>query len=170
IRGNSSYDIGKTGAADAARSASETVRGAARDAASSAKRNARKARKVPGVARAEGEVKGALATEGDLAIAGYGKLTAAEIVEKLTHLSQVDLAKIDSYERKNENRTTVLSRIAGLRGNEPWPGYDELSVDEIRTVLSDGDERQLKRVRTYEHSHKNRSGVIEATERELVKA
>jgi hypothetical protein len=66
---------------------------------------------VPGVAQAEGQVKGALASEGDLAITGYGKLTAAEIVEKLAHLSQVDLAKIDSYERKNENRTTILSRI-----------------------------------------------------------
>ena len=64
IRGNSSYDISKTGAADAARSASESVKGTARDARSSAKRTARKARKAPGVAQAEGQVKGALATEG----------------------------------------------------------------------------------------------------------
>ena len=170
IRGNPSYDVSKTGAADAARSASESVKGAARDATSSAKRTARKARKVPGVAQAEGQVKGALASEGDLAITGYGKLTAAEIVEKLAHLSQVDLAKIDSYERKNENRTTILSRITSLRGDEPWPGYDELSVDEIRAVLDEGDEDRIKRVRSYERSHKNRSGVIDAAERELVKA
>jgi ferritin-like metal-binding protein YciE len=170
IRGTSSYDIGKTGAADAARSVSESVTGAARDATSSAKRAARQARKVPGVAQAEGQVKGALASEGDLAIAGYGKLTAAEIVEKLAHLSQIDLAKIDSYERKNENRTTILSRIASLRGDEPWPGYDELSVEEIGAVLDEGDEDRVKRVRSYERSHKNRSGVIDAAERELVKA
>lgn len=87
IRGNASYDISKTGAADAARSASETVKEAARDTTSSARRTARQARKVPGVARAEGQVKGALASEGDLAITGYGKLTAAEIVEKLAHLA-----------------------------------------------------------------------------------
>jgi ferritin-like metal-binding protein YciE len=43
IRGNPSYDISKTGAADAARSVSESVKGAARDATSSAKRTARKA-------------------------------------------------------------------------------------------------------------------------------
>ena len=165
-----SYDISKTGAADTARSASESVKGAARDATSSAKRTARKASKVPGVAQAEGQIKGALASEGDLAIAGYAKLTAAEVVEKLAHLSQIDLAKIDSYERKNENRTTILSRITSLRGDEPWAGYDELGVDEIRTALDEGDENRIKRVRSYERSHKNRSGVIDAVERELVKA
>lgn len=170
IRGNPSYEIGKTGAADTARSASESVKEAARDATSSARRTARKARKVPGVAQAEGQVKGALAAEGDLAIARYGKLTAAEIVEKLAHLSQIDLAKIDSYERKNENRTTILSRIASLRGDEPWPGYDELSVEEVRTVMGEGDADRIKRVCSYERSHKNRSGVIDAAERELVRA
>ncbi len=170
IRGNPSYDIGKTGAADAARSASESVKGAARDATSSARHAARKARKVPGVAQAEGQIKGALASEGELAIAGYGKLTAAEIVEKLAHLSQVDLAKIDSYERKHANRTTILSRIASLRGDEPWPGYDELSVEEIRAVLDEGDENRVKRVRSYERSHKNRAGVIDASEHELASA
>ena len=170
IRGNASYDISKTGAADAAHSASESVKEAARDATSSAKRTARKARKVPGVAQAEGQVKGALASEGDLAIIGYGKLSAAEIVEKLAHLSQVDLAKVDSYERKNENRTTILSRITSLRGDEPWPGYDELSVDEVRAVLDESDADRVKRVRSYERSHKNRAGVIDASERELARA
>ena len=170
IRGNASYDISKTGAADAARSASETVKEAARDTTSSARRTARQARKVPGVARAEGQVKGALASEGDLAITGYGKLTAAEIVEKLAHLSQVDLAKVDSYERKHEGRTTILSRITSLRDDEPWPGYDELGVEEIRALLDEGDERQAKRVRSYERAHKHRAGVIDATERELARA
>ncbi len=170
IRGNPSYELTKTGAADAARSASVNVKGAARDASSSARRTARKARKVPGVAHAEGQLKGALASEGDLAITGYGKLTAAEIVDKLPQLSQVDLAKIDSYERKNDNRTTILSRITGLRDSEPWPGYDELGVDEIRAVLDEGDEDRAERARSYERSHKNRSGVIHAAERGRVNA
>jgi len=170
IRGNPSYDISKTGAADAARSASESVKEETRDATSSAKRTARKARKVPGVAQAEGQVKGALASDGDLAITGYGKLTAAEIVEKLPHLSQVDLAKVDSYERKNDNRTTILSRITSLRDDEPWQGYDDLSVDEVRAALDEGDEDRIKRVRYYERSHKNRAGVIDASKRDLARA
>jgi ferritin-like metal-binding protein YciE len=169
IHGNPSYAISKTGAADAARSASESVKGAARDATSGAKRTARKARKVPGVAQAEGQVMGAIASEGDLAITGYGELTAAEIVGKLAHLSQVDLAKVDSFERKNESRKTILSRITSLRGDEPWPGYDEFSVDEIRAVLDEGGEDRVKRVRSYERSHKNRAGVIDASERELAR-
>jgi ferritin-like metal-binding protein YciE len=170
IDGSGSYEVSRTGAADTARSASEDVKGAVRDASSSAKRAARKARKVPGVAQAEGQLKGALASEEDLAINRYGKLTAAEIVEKLPHLSQVDLAKIDSYERKNENRRTILSRIASLRGGEPWPGYDELGVDEVRAVLDEGDEDRAKSVREYERSHKNRTGVIDASERGLTRA
>jgi ferritin-like metal-binding protein YciE len=170
LHGKPSYDVSETGAADAARSASEGVKGAAHDASSSVKRTARKARKVPGVAHAESQVKGALASEGDIAITGYGKLTAAEITEKLTHLSQVDLAKIDSYERRNDGRTTILSRIASLRAEEPWPGYDELSVEEIRTVLDDADDDRAKLVRSYERSHKNRTGVLDASERALAKA
>ena len=100
--------------------------------ADSAKRAARQARKVPGVARAEGQVKGAVASEEDLAIPGYDELTAEEIVGRLAELSQIDLAKIKAYERKNDNRSTVLSRIDALQGDEPWPGYDELTVEEIR--------------------------------------
>jgi len=170
IRGNHSYEVRKTGAADAVRSASEDVKETARDASASARRGARKARNVPGVAQAEGQVKGALASEGDLAISGYGKLTAAEIVEKLPPLSQIELAKVDSYERKNDNRATILSRITTLRGAEPWPGYDELSVEEIRAALDEGDGDRVKSVRSYERSHKNRAGVIDASERELAKA
>ena len=170
IRGNPSYDITETGAADAARAASEKIGETAREATTSAKRSARKARKVPGVARTEGQVKGALASEEDLPIARYGQLTAAEIAERITDLSQIDLAKIDAFERKNENRKTILMRIAKLRGDEPWPGYDELSVSEVRSVLDEGDEDRTKRVRAYERSHKNRTGVIDASEHQLANA
>jgi rubrerythrin len=170
IRGNPSYDIAKTGAADAARLASERAKVQMDEASAKAKRNARKERNVPGVAQAEGQVKGAVASEKDLAIARYDKLTAAEVVERLANLSQVDLEKVDSYERTHGNRATIQTRIASLRGDEPWPGYDELSVAEIRSVLDEGDEDRIGRVRSYERSHKNRAGVLEASERVLAKA
>ncbi|HEV2752744.1 MAG TPA: DUF892 family protein [Solirubrobacteraceae bacterium] len=159
IEGKGSYDASQTGAADAARGAGQA-----------AKRTARQARKVPGVAQAEGQIKGAVASEDDLAIARYDELTAEEIVDKLTELSQVDLAKVDSYERKNDNRTTVLSRVSSLRGDEPWPGYDELSVAEVESALREGDEDRAKAVRSYERSHKNRAGVLKAAERDLARA
>lgn len=170
VYGDPTYDLGEVGAVDAVRAAGESVRRTAQQANSGARRKARTARKVPGVARAEGQIKGALASEGDLPIGRYDALTAAEIAERLTGLSQVDLAKVDAYERKGENRATVTSRIASLRGQEPWPGYDELSVSEIRSALDLGNERQVRSVRAYERAHKNRSGVISATERELAHA
>ena len=85
-------------------------------------------------------------------------------------LLQVDLAKVNAYERKNQNRSTVTSRIDALQASEPWPGYDELAVDEIRAVLSESDDTRIKSVRTYERKHKNRAGVLQATERELSNA
>lgn len=170
VKGNPSYDVTKTGAADATREAAREVKQQARQTQARAKRSARQARKVPGVAQAEGQLKGALASEQDLAIARYDSLTAEEILGKLPELSQIDLAKVDSYERKNDNRTTVLSRITALRRHEPWPGYDELTVAEIEAVLGESDERRTKDVAAYERAHKNRAGVLRGARRETANA
>jgi hypothetical protein len=43
-------------------------------------------------------------------------------------------------------------------------------VDEARAVLSEGDDGRVKDVRSYEREHKNRAGVLQATERELSNA
>jgi ferritin-like metal-binding protein YciE len=170
VKGDSSYDVTTTGAADAVREVAEVATEQAAKATTRAKRTARQARKVPGVAQAEGQVKGAVASEQDLAIAGYDGLNVEEITSKLPELSQIDLAKIDAYERKNDNRATVLSRVASLRGDEPWAGYDELTVAEIVTALSDGDDELAGKVRAYERAHKDRAGVLKAAERELTTA
>jgi hypothetical protein len=77
---------------------------------------------------------------------------------------------VDSYERKNQSRSTVLSRISTLRGDEPWPGYDELNANEVVAVLGEGDEQRIKAVRSYERAHKNRTSVVEATDRKLTNA
>jgi ferritin-like metal-binding protein YciE len=155
VRAEPSYDPTTTGAAD-------TVR----NAGARAKRTARQARKVPGVARAEGQVKGAAASEQDLAIGRYDELTAEEIIGRLADLSQVDLAKVAAYERKHQNRSTVHARIDSLKGDEPWPGYDELTADEVRAVVAESDNARVTQVRSYERSHKNRAGVLRATERQ----
>jgi ferritin-like metal-binding protein YciE len=166
VNGKPSYDVTTTGAADTLREAGEATKKAARTTTAATKRTARQARKFPGVAQGEGQIKGALAAEGDLAIARYDALTADEITGKLSGLSQIDLAKIDSYERKNQNRSTVLSRITALRGNEPWAGYDELTAAEVQAVLSEGDEERANQVYSYERAHKNRAGVLKAAQRE----
>ena len=168
--GDGSYDVTETGAADTLREVGGTAKRATRRGAGQAKRTARQARKAPGVARAEGTVKGAVASESDLAISNYDSLSANEVQDKLSELSQVDLAKVGAYERKNQNRSTITSSIDTLQGSEPWPGYDELGVEEVRAVLSDGDDTRIKTARSYERKHKNRAGVLQATERELSNA
>jgi len=167
VKGKPSYDVGETGAADAARDLGKKAQRGARKGTTQAKRTARQARKVPGVAQAEGQIKGAVASESDLPIASYDQLTAAEAADKLPELSQIDLAKVDSYERKNQDRSTLLSKITSLRADEPWPGYDELNASDIRSVLSEGDDERARSVRAYERSHKNRAGVLNAAGQEL---
>jgi ferritin-like metal-binding protein YciE len=170
VHGDPSYDVSETGAADAVREAGQQAKKTARRANTRVRSTARQARKLPGVAQAEGQIKGAMASEQDLPVARYDSLTAADVVEKLTGLSQIDLAKVDAYERKNQNRSTVLGRTSALRGEEPWPGYDELNASEVTAVLGEGDEDRARRARAYERSHKNRHTVIQATERETSNA
>ncbi|MEA2138483.1 MAG: hypothetical protein QOG56_1633 [Solirubrobacteraceae bacterium] len=167
IHGDPTYDLGTIGAVDAIRDTADSVRETARDVGDGARRASRQARKVPGVAQAEGEIKGMLASEDDLPIAGYDDLTAEEINAKLPSLSQIDAAKIDAYERRTQNRTTVTSKVESLRGDEPWPGYDEQNVSEITAALRAADADTVEKVRSYEPAHKNRASVMKATERKL---
>jgi ferritin-like metal-binding protein YciE len=54
--------------------------------------------------------------------------------------------------------------------SEPWRGYDKQTVDEIRKRLERADDDLARTVRRYERAHKDRSGVLEAADRELAKA
>ena len=103
-----SYDVTATGAADSVR----------RRAARRKPAPAKPARKSPGAGASRPPRKASAAPEGDLAIPGYDRLTAAEIGRRLSGLSKEDLADVDSYERRNKNRATVVSRIDALRGNQ----------------------------------------------------
>jgi ferritin-like metal-binding protein YciE len=170
LKDDPSYDVTRTGAADAVREARSQVGDAAGEVSTATRRTARQARKVPGVARAEGQVKGALADEDDLAISGYDDLTADEITAKLPGLSQVDLAKVAAYERRHDDRSTILSRIETLQGDEPWPGYDELKATEVQSALAEADDDRVKQIRGYEQAHKNRAGVLKAAERQLARS
>ena len=92
----------------AARDIGERARGAAGAAH-------RQTRRVPGAETVEGEIKGAVASNGQLPIANYDKLSAKDIEKRLARLSKTDLGKVDAYERKHKNRATVLKKIESLR-------------------------------------------------------
>jgi len=187
VEGVPRYDLSTTGAAQAAsgavREARETVeetaetaeavtkqaaKGARKTATKAGKSAARETRKVPGAARVQGEAQGAVASADDLPLKGYDELNAEEIVGRLKGLSHQDLAKIDAYERKERNRSTVLDRVSTLlEQDEPWSGYDDQSVADIKKRLDDADEQTVERARVYERAHKDRRGVLDATEKEL---
>jgi len=109
-------------------------------------------------------------TKEDLPIANYDDLTAQDITKRLTALTQDELAQVQAYESMNENRKTILDRIEGLQGDEPWPGYDDQTVAEISKALTDASPDIVERVRAYERSHKNRSSIMKSTEKELENA
>ena len=127
------------------------------------------ARKIPGVAAAEGAITGALATEEDLPIADYDKQTAGDIAGRLKGFTQRQLRMIDAYERKHENRATITDRIAKLTGEEPWSGYDEQSVEAVSSALYERDTDTAARVRSYERDHKDRAGVIDAADARIAR-
>jgi uncharacterized protein (UPF0335 family) len=125
------------------------------------------ARKLPGVAQVQGAVTGLIADERDLPITDYDKQNAGDIASKLKGCSQRELRTIDAYERKHANRATITDKIAKLVGDEPWPGYDEQSVDAIKKVVSGSDAQRAEAVLDYERAHKDRVGVVQAVEQRL---
>jgi hypothetical protein len=98
---------------------------------------------------------------------GYDTLTAAEIVERLPHFSQLELVEVEAYEKAHDVRQTILQRIDALRGQEPMAGYDELTVPDVESHLVAGDNDHAARVRDYERLHKGREGVLGAVRAKL---
>lgn len=52
--------------------------------------------------------------------------------------------------------------------DEPWDGYDDMTVDEITARLPEASPSLLVTVKNYEQKNKNRKTIIDATERETV--
>jgi hypothetical protein len=125
------------------------------------------ARKIPGVAAAEGAITGALVGADDLPIKDYEKQTAEDIADRLKGFSQRELRMIDAYERKHQNRATITDKITKLTGEEPWSGYDEQSVDAIATAVREATTDTAHAVRTYERARKDRAGVLEAADQRI---
>ena len=167
IEGDPSYDITTTGAGEAvrepARRRGDRAQGRVGDAPFGA-RGAQGPRRRPRGGPGEGRA-GIRGRPGDRRLR---RPQRGRDHRRLPQLSQIDLSKIDSYERRNRKRTTILARVTALRGDEPWPGYDELTVAEVQRARRDDD--KADEVARYERAHKNRAGVIAATERESVHA
>lgn len=161
--GRGTYQASRTGAAQAARAAGR-----------SASRSARRS----GEALAEAGREAAEATQAagrEAAEAGEG---AARQVSRGAQRSARELTR-------GASRATARARGSGgasrrrapsrppaaptAKGREPWPGYDEQRVEEITDRLEQDDAGKAEQVREYERQHKDRTGVIEAAEKEAGK-
>jgi hypothetical protein len=100
-----------------------------------------------------------------LGIDGYDRLAVRKIMVRLPQLSQKQMAAVESYERAHGQRMVVLEKLRYLRGDEPLPGYDALSADEISAALRDADLTSLDRVRFYERRLQDRQSVLVEIER-----
>jgi ferritin-like metal-binding protein YciE len=91
-------------------------------------------------------------------------------IPKLTEaVVRAELQGDPSYDVSRTGAADTI-RDAGEKFDEPWPGYDELTVAEVQKALPTRNEQEIRAVRSYEVSHKDRAGVIKATERHLEKA
>jgi hypothetical protein len=125
----------------------------------------RRARRAPGITRAEttvGDLTAVAAAPEDLPIAEYQNLTVAQIIDRLPALTQAQLATLHGFESSHAKRSRVLTKIQALREDEPWPGYDTMTVTEIRNRLSDADPAVARAARDYERRHHNRADLLRA--------
>jgi hypothetical protein len=126
------------------------------------------ARRVPGVEALAGRLR-RRARARDLAIPSYDAHSASQINARLPELSQAQLRAVAAYERGHRSRKTVLDRIASLQEEQPWAGYDALTEALVVERVGEADEHTRARVRGYEGRHRQREGVLAATQPELAK-
>jgi hypothetical protein len=115
---------------------------------------------------AQNKTKSSSAPRAKPTIPNYDAQTADAVTRRLRRLSQAELAKLESYEQKGQRRATVLARIAALRGEAPWPGYDEMEAGAVNDALKKRGGDSARAVLDYERQHKARTTIIEFAERQ----
>jgi hypothetical protein len=77
-------------------------------------------------------------------------------------LTSADAARIRESER--EAQSSADGPGPELRVEAPWPDYDTMNVGQVLDRLTGTDQTTRAMVRLYEETHKNRKGVLRATE------
>ena len=116
-------------------------------------------------AQSTGDAQRDPAPETPLPFAGYDRLGDRQVMEGLSDHSQIELEAVEGYERSHKDRKRVLDKLRYMRGREPLPGYDALSVEEIVAALEEADLATIEKVRGYERKFANRAPVLEEVAR-----
>lgn len=95
-------------------------------------------------------------------MADYDGLDPSELTASLHQRSQVELTSIEDYERAHQGRAAVLDKLRYLRENEPMPGYDAFSTEQVLGELQSADLPAVKDVREYERRHQHRRQILDA--------
>jgi hypothetical protein len=98
-------------------------------------------------------------------VPGYDSLKTKGVVASLSSRTQVELTEIAEYEHTHENRVSVFDKLRWLRQDEPLPGYDALSSEELLAALEKTDLAGLKRVRSYERKFRARREILDEVDR-----
>jgi hypothetical protein len=117
--------------------------------------------RLAGPSASESKPAGAAAGGARPPFADYDGLKERQVIEGLSDHSQVELEAAERYERSHKDRKPVLAKLRYMRGREPLPDYDALSVEEIRAALKDADLDTIKKVRAYERKFARRPDVLE---------
>lgn len=100
-------------------------------------------------------------------IAGYDGLKDKQVVDRLSALSQAELATAESHERSHKARAPVLDKLRHLRSREPLDGYDALTADAIIEALAGADAASVKAIRNYERKFQGRRTILDEAARVL---
>jgi hypothetical protein len=101
---------------------------------------------------------------------GYDQLSNKEVSDRLSELSQVELAAVEIYERAHGKRPAVLHKLRYMHDTEPLPGYDALATEQIAEALADADAAMVRAVRDYERKFQHRQSVLGEAARVLPSA
>ena len=107
------------------------------------------------------------AGEDRLPISDYDRLGDKEVGDRLSQLSQIELATVETYERAHGNRPAVLEKLRYMQGTEPLPGYDTLTTEQIAEALTGADAETVRAVRDYERKFAHRQSVLNEAARVL---
>jgi hypothetical protein len=99
------------------------------------------------------------AGDDDQPIPGYDNFSVHELMTEFHRHTQEQLDACEEYERSHKNRTAVLDKLAYMHTRQPWPGYDDMSEDEVIARLESSDDVTIKAVRDYERKFARRPRV-----------